>query len=113
MFFSFHRTFFIIVAIGLTFSVFAQPGRDSTRSLPGSFRSSSNGGPKPYREVITDKAKTDDGLFAVHKLDDKYYFEIPDKLLGRDIMVVNRITKSSINAPKSLEDMQATKSMNQ
>jgi hypothetical protein len=52
-------------------------------------------GPKPYKEIITDKAKTDEGLFKVHKLDDKYYFEIPDSLLNRDILVVNRISKAA------------------
>jgi Met-zincin/Domain of unknown function (DUF5117)/Domain of unknown function (DUF5118) len=57
-------------------------------------------GPKPYKEVITDKAKTSKGLFIVHKLDDKYYFELPAKLLGRDILVVNRISKSSVESPK-------------
>jgi hypothetical protein len=57
-------------------------------------------GTKPYKEVITDKAKTSKGLFTVHKLEDKYYFEIPAKLLGRDILVINRISKSSIESPK-------------
>lgn len=52
-------------------------------------------GPKPYREVITAKAKTDRGLFTVHKLEDRYYFEIPDTLLDREILVVNRISKSA------------------
>ncbi|MBP6686566.1 MAG: zinc-dependent metalloprotease [Lacibacter sp.] len=50
---------------------------------------------KPYKEVITDKAKTDEGLFKVHTLDDKWYFEIPDSLLNRDILVVTRISKSA------------------
>lgn len=73
----------------------AQPtGRDSTRTLPGSLRPPSSG-PKPYREVITDKAKTDEGLFKVHRVDDKYFFEIPNSLLGRDILVVNRISKAA------------------
>jgi len=58
-------------------------------------------GPKPYKEVITDKARTSRGLFAVHKVDDKYYFEIPVKLLGRDILVVNRVAKSSVESPKA------------
>jgi hypothetical protein len=71
---------------------------DSTRTS-GSFRPLN--APRPYREVITDKAKTDEGLFKVHKVDEKWFFEIPDSLLGRDIMVVNRVTKSSINAPKT------------
>ena len=35
-------------------------------------------GPKPYKEVITDKAKTTKGLFTIHKVEDKWYFEIPD-----------------------------------
>jgi hypothetical protein len=52
-------------------------------------------GPKPYKEVITSKAKTDAGLFKVHKVDDRYYFEIADSLLGRDVLVVNRISKAA------------------
>ncbi len=57
-------------------------------------------GPKPYKEVITDKAKTSKGFFMVHKVEDKYYFEIPTKLLGRDILVINRVAKSSIETAK-------------
>lgn len=53
-----------------------------------------NTGPKPYADVITAKAKTDKGLFTTHKVDDKYFFEIPDSLLGREILVVNRISKA-------------------
>jgi hypothetical protein len=52
-------------------------------------------GPKPYKEVITAKAKTDAGLFKVHKLEDRYFFEIPDSLLGRDILMVSRISKAA------------------
>ncbi|WP_426330150.1 zinc-dependent metalloprotease [Pedobacter sp. R-06] len=52
-------------------------------------------GPKPYNQVITEKAKTDNGFFKVHNVDDRYYFEIPDSLLGRDILVVNRISKAA------------------
>ncbi|MBL0334347.1 MAG: zinc-dependent metalloprotease [Chitinophagaceae bacterium] len=52
-------------------------------------------GPKPYKEVITSKAVSDGGLFWVHKVEDKFYFEIPDSLFGRDILVVNRLSKSA------------------
>lgn len=51
-------------------------------------------GPKAYKDVITDKAVTRRGLFAVHKIDDKWFFEIGDSLLGRDILIVNRISKA-------------------
>lgn len=54
-------------------------------------------GPKPYKDVITDKAQTRKGLFNVHKVEDKWFFEMGDSLLGRDILVVNRIVKAPID----------------
>jgi len=50
-------------------------------------------GPRPYKEVITDKAVTKKGLFTVHKVDDRYYFEIADSVLGREILAVTRFVK--------------------
>jgi ribosomal protein S18 acetylase RimI-like enzyme len=55
-------------------------------------------GPKSYKEVITDKAVTRKGLFIVHKVEDKYYFEIPDTLLGREILSVVRLSKTAAGA---------------
>ena len=52
-------------------------------------------GPKPYDKVITDKAVTHKGLFTVHKVEDKWYFEIPDSLLNREMMVTTRYTKTA------------------
>jgi hypothetical protein len=51
-------------------------------------------GLKSYKEIITTKSVTDVGFFNVHKVDSKYYFEIPEDILGRDILVVNRIAKA-------------------
>ena len=52
-------------------------------------------GIKPYGEVITKDAKTDKGLFDVHFVDDKYYYEIPDSLFGREMLMVTRIAKTA------------------
>lgn len=52
---------------------------------------------KPYSEVITDKAKTDKGLFKVHKIDNSYYYEIPDSLLGEEMLLVSRIAQTQNN----------------
>ncbi len=49
---------------------------------------------KPYKEVITSKAKTINGMFKTHRVDDKWYFEIPDSLLNRDMLVVTRLAKA-------------------
>ena len=69
------------------------PGTTMPGSFPGTNRPQSTA-PRPYSEIITSKAKTDKGLFTTHKVEDKYYFEIQDSLLGREILVVNRISKA-------------------
>jgi hypothetical protein len=65
---------------------------DTTRRGPGGPAAST--GPKAYKEVITPKAVTSKGLFWVHKVDDRYFIEIADSLLLRDMLVVNRISKA-------------------
>jgi hypothetical protein len=51
--------------------------------------------PKPYNKVITKDAKSDAGLFTVHSLDDKFYYEIPDSLFNREMLMVTRISKTA------------------
>jgi hypothetical protein len=48
-------------------------------------------GPRPYAQVITDKAVTDSGGITVHRVDDKWYFEVPDSVVGRDLLLVTRV----------------------
>lgn len=50
---------------------------------------------KPFKEIITDKAVSDQGVFTVHKVDDKYYFEIPDSMLKKEFLLVTRLTKAA------------------
>ncbi len=42
--------------------------------------------PKPYGEVITGEAVTQEGLFAVHHVGSKYYFELAPDVLGKDMI---------------------------
>jgi hypothetical protein len=51
-------------------------------------------GPKPYKEVITAKAVTTTGLFMVHRIEDKTFFEIPDSLFNRDLLIICRLAKA-------------------
>lgn len=48
-------------------------------------------GPKPYDKVVTKDAKSDKGLFTTHEVNGKFYFEIPDSLLEREVLLVSRI----------------------
>ncbi|MEX2364047.1 MAG: zinc-dependent metalloprotease, partial [Balneolaceae bacterium] len=50
-------------------------------------------GIKPFSKVITSEAKTDDGIFNVHWVGEKLYYEIPDSLLGREMLLVSRIAE--------------------
>ena len=50
---------------------------------------------QPYDKVITKEAKTDAGLFDVHIVDDKHYYEIPDSLFNREMLMVSRIAKTA------------------
>ena len=50
---------------------------------------------KTYSDIVNDKTITDTGLFDVHKVEDKYYYEINDSLLGRDMLMVTRIVNMS------------------
>ena len=75
-----------------------QSGTESGSTPTQGSRATANTGPRPYSEVITTKAKTDKGLLTTHRIDDKYYFEIPDSILGREILVVNRISRAAAGA---------------
>ncbi len=45
-------------------------------------------GPKPYRDVITAQAVSDSGVFHVHRIGDKYYYEIPRRMFGREFLFI-------------------------
>lgn len=47
-------------------------------------------GIQAYSKVITDKAKNKSGLFTISQVESKYYFQIPDSLFNRYMLVVTR-----------------------
>ncbi|MBU2922185.1 zinc-dependent metalloprotease [Winogradskyella psychrotolerans] len=51
--------------------------------------------PQPYSKIITKDAKSDKGLFTVHNVDDKFFYEIPDSLFDREMLMVTRIAKTA------------------
>lgn len=55
---------------------------------------------KPYNQVISAKAITKTGLFKVHKVDDRFYFEIPDELLSREFLFTTRLSKVPTGSPR-------------
>ena len=87
----------LFVALGIT-GAMAQQKKPSTPAAAPAAASAPAGpakpGIKPYKDVITEKAKTDKGMFKVHQVDGKYYYEIPDSLFGREMLMVTRYVKT-------------------
>jgi len=100
------KSLLLTTALGLPFSAaIAQRPVPTVPPTPGAPATTAPGAnalranvarqePKPYKDVITDKAVTHAGLFTVHRIEDKWYFEISDSILGRDILVSTRFSKT-------------------
>jgi hypothetical protein len=54
-------------------------------------------GIKKFSDLISAKVKVDKGLFNTYKTDGKYYFEIPDSLLAKEMLVITRLVKTPPN----------------
>jgi len=51
-------------------------------------------GIKKFSDLIPAKTKVNKGLFNFYKVEGKYYYEIPDSVLGREMLVVTRFAKT-------------------
>lgn len=52
--------------------------------------------PRPYERVITKDAKSDEGIFTIHTIKDKVYYEIPKSELGKEFLWVSQIAKTTL-----------------
>src|ERR1044071_6806281 len=52
--------------------------------------------PRPYDRVITKDAKSDDGIFTIHTIKDKVYYEIPKSELGKEFLWVSQIARTTL-----------------
>ena len=53
---------------------------------------------RPYDRVITKDAKSDPGVFTVHRIRDRVYYEIPKDMLGREFLWVSQIASTTPGA---------------
>lgn len=51
---------------------------------------------RPYDRVITKDAKSDEGIFTVHRIKEKVFYEIPKKELGKEFLWVSQIAKTTL-----------------
>lgn len=64
--------------------------QDTSRTASGGqgARQTPAEGPKPYNQVITAGAVTDSGVFIVHRIGEKLFYEIPSGMFGRQFLLV-------------------------
>ena len=85
----------VILCISISQNCPAQSGRIKKKRkvakkvLPLSNQKSKKG--SQYVDYVNKNTKTDKGLFSVHELNNKFYYEIPDTLLNKDLLLVTRL----------------------
>src|SRR5258706_2412503 len=52
--------------------------------------------PEPYDKVITKEAKSKKGIFTVHQVKDKYYYEIPKNEFNKECLWVTQIARTTL-----------------
>lgn len=88
----------ILISLLLSIAIVSDAQKEHKGENPSASQATNDAakfGPKPYDKVISAKAVSKKGLFTVHKVGDKWYFEIPDSLFNREIMMTTRYSKTA------------------
>jgi hypothetical protein len=100
----------LVVVLAIAVSASAQeppptpPPPDQTPATPPQVPGAGPGGPpaapviRPYDRVITKEAKSDEGLFTVHRIGDRLYYEIPTSQLSQEFLWVTQIARTTNGA---------------
>ena len=73
----------------------SQDDTPTGRSSSSRGSSSDKGEIKAFDDVIEDSFLKDEGLFTVYEDDGTFYYDIPDSLLSREMLMVSRIAKTA------------------
>ncbi|MCF8346126.1 MAG: zinc-dependent metalloprotease [Bacteroidales bacterium] len=65
----------------------------------------SNGKRKGYDRFTAPEVTKQEGLFTVYQLEDEYFFEIGDSLLGRDMLIGSRVSQLSNSSKVAAGEM--------
>ena len=90
------RIILIILLSGLFNAASAQDKKPVEKPKADSVKSTT----KPISDFVTAKAISKKGMFSIHQVGEKYYFEIPDSLLGRELILTTWLVKVPGGSPK-------------
>ncbi|MFL6467100.1 MAG: zinc-dependent metalloprotease [Pyrinomonadaceae bacterium] len=93
--------FAVVLCISAALPLLAQEPTSTPETPAGGQRPPGFGGaasqdPQPYEKVITKDAKTKKGLFTVHQVKDKFYYEIPKSEIGKEFLWVTQIARTTL-----------------
>jgi hypothetical protein len=91
------RFFIIVMVVFFANGVMAQ---HHTAAAPAPAADPLKGKVNAYNAIVTAKTITQNGLFHIHRNDDKYFFEIPDSLLGRELLLTTWLVQVPGGSPK-------------
>ena len=92
------RKLFIFILLNLLFSlnteaqIFGGKKKEVVQPAPAVVDTTKKEKVDPYKKVITNEAVTDSGFFITHVVKDKYYFELPNDVLDKEILITSRIS---------------------
>lgn len=100
----------LILVLSLIVSIFLLAPRSGATSSPQDPQTPSAGGSgqerpgrpdpppeiKPYERVITKEAKSDEGIFTIHTIKEKIYYEIPKNELTKEFLWVSQIARTTL-----------------
>jgi len=94
------RTIFTLILLTLCFSLTKTYAQNSNKkknknNKEVNKKDGNKDGIQPYGKVIKKSAISDKGLFTTHQVDGNFYYEIPDTLFGREMLMVTRISKTA------------------
>src|SRR5882724_8128815 len=61
--------------------------------------------PQPYEKVITKDAKSKKGVFTVHQIKERYYYEIPKSEMDKEFLWNTRIAKTTLGVGYGGEEL--------
>src|SRR4051794_31068535 len=97
------KTLLLLVSLFSAAAVIAQDNPPEQQQAPAGGGFGGRGGgasavpdPQPYERVITKDAKSKQGLFTVHQVRERYYYEIAKSELGKEFLWNTQIAKTAL-----------------
>ncbi|HLH37833.1 MAG TPA: DUF5117 domain-containing protein, partial [Bryobacteraceae bacterium] len=95
------KPFLLFAALCVAGGLFAQdeppqaPAGGGRGGRGGAGAAAAEAEPQPYDRVITKDAKSTKGVFTVHQIKERYYYEIPKSELGKEFLWNTQIAKNA------------------